>query len=169
MKKIVLTLTIMVFAMQGFAQDLMFDNFLKQHEVIGPKLDKIVCDMEELTRQILSTEDLEKQQLLAEEVRVMGDALRDDIRKLRSKNATSCDNYLMGYAVASAVGNPGLTPIYAGLYSTNELPKSNYFTLVDEMVHLAWRIKIAHSPEKVEKKTHDLLATISDYNTYHAQ
>lgn len=169
MKKIILTLTVLAFAMQGFSHDLMFDDFLKQHEVVGPKLEKMVCDMEDLAHQIMTSNDLEQQNALAEEIRSIGKSLKNDIKVLREKNSVECDNYLTGYAVALAVGNVALTPLYAGLYSTDELPKSKYYNFVDEMVHLAWRVEVAKSPEKALEKSEDLLEVISEYNLYHAE
>ena len=169
MKKVILTLTAGFISLMGFSHDIMFDDFLKKHDELGPRLSTISCEIEELTHKILHAETLEEQQVYAIKIREVGGALKDDIGKLRKKNAVSCNDYTIGPALAVASGNVALAYAYAGLWQTEELPKSKYYSYLEDIMHYAWRIKVANKEDKAELKANEILEVVSNYNLYHAE
>lgn len=175
MKKVILTIIICAISIGVFAQHYEFDTYIENSKFLGPKMDSVSCEIEDLTHHILATHNMEEHKRYAEKIYQSSKELKNQIQYYRKKATRFRVAKIIIYETAnillvcaqSAV-NPGVFPDLM-YHPGDELPVSKYYDYLDEISQDALRIKSAYKEEKRLQKANDILLSISNFNQYYAE
>lgn len=155
MKKIQLLLALLAITTLGFSQTSEVDAY----DVFQGKLQNFKTLIEQNSQLISAEGDKEIRKQYADEIREMGNELKDELEDL-----AECTNPNYGYnlAMASIFSeiNPGLGAYYlVEAITGTECPGfvNTYNRMLDDITYTAWKVKLTSKPSKIEGLTTELL------------
>ncbi|MBD79749.1 MAG: hypothetical protein CL840_12605 [Crocinitomicaceae bacterium] len=166
MKKTI-TLTVILlglFSLDGVAQDLMFDHYLKTQPEYSKLASNSITKMESILVKVENAKNVQEANHYGAKLRDESNKLREEINRLRSQNATTSNSYLPIYGV-SATGQ--LTYTYSLFNHHKVKPKTNYLLPLDNICYYAWRIKRTKDMSKALKKASQLKLELIELRAVH--
>lgn len=182
MKKAVLTISLFLLSLTGFAQSYhnQFDTYIEGSKVLGPKMEKVSCAIEDLTHLVISTNNIDDQRRYAEGVYKLAKNLRLQIRdsmKAATKhraakimlNMTINIVAFCVMAVLTDGGHGSANTMGAASSRDSELPACKYYDYMRAIQDDALTMKVASKEKNVLQAAYSILQSISDFNQYYAE
>lgn len=155
MKRVQSLLALMTMATLGFSQATEVDAY----DTFQDQLQNFKTLIEQNSQLISAEADKEIRKQYADEIREMGNELKDELEDLAECTNPNFSYNLAMSSIFSDI-NPGLGAYYlVEALTGTECPGfvNTYNRMLDDITYTAWRVKLTSKPKKIEDLTAELL------------